>query len=405
MSCRIVRFIVATLAAVLVFTVTVFTNTATSSAAEPNTLTGAELDAGWILLFDGESLFGWRASSDVDWSVQDGAIHASEGEKGLLCTTAQWGNFELKLQFRSALGTNSGVFLRTPPKLVDDHHRFYEVNIADQDSSDFPTGSIVGRAKGAAVSDSEDWQTMDITADGGRITVKIDGRRTIDYNDPRPLGRGYIGLQFNQGAVAFRDIKLRPLRIEPIFNGRNLDGWHMIERFRGGKPTKMEVEVTEDGAMRVTNGPGAIETDEQWEDFVMQLQIFSAGEELNSGVFFRTIPGEDWAGYESQIHNGTVGDTDQPNNCGTGGIWKRQDARRIVAEDYEWFHKTINMVDRHIAVWVEGIQVSDFTDRREPAENPRQGYRAAAGTIQFQGHDPTTDLRFRAIEIGEVPSR
>ncbi|MFW6124707.1 MAG: 3-keto-disaccharide hydrolase [Pirellulales bacterium] len=341
-------------------------------ADELNTLSQRELDDGWILLFDGQTLFGWSASSQADWSVEDGAIRVAEGKPGLLPTTSQWGDFVLKLQFRAAPGTNSGVFLRTPPRLSGGTTRFYELNIADRGTSDYPTGSIVHRAKGIAVEDGPDWQSMEVTAVGGRFTLKIDGRRTLDYTDRRPLGRGYIGLQFHRGAVAFRDIKLKPLGLKPIFNGEDLDGWRVIQPFRDGKPAEIQAAVTDRGALRITNGPGSLETEGQWEDLVMQLQIFSAGEQLNSGVFFRTLPGHDWAGYESQIHNGYAdGDRSRPTNCGTGGIWNRQDARLIVADDHQWFHKTIHAVDKHIAVWVNGIQVSDVTDRRQPADNAR----------------------------------
>jgi len=371
-----------------------------------DTLTEEELDAGWIRLFDGRTLYGWKAASEVDWRVIDGTIRADQGEVGLLHTTSQWGDFQLKLDVRSAPGTNSGIFLRTPPRPPHKPGRYYEVNIADQGTNDFPTGSLVHRQRAEGTHDSADWQTFDITADGGRFRVAIDGREVVDTTDPRPLGRGYIGLQFRQGRIEFRDIKLRPLNLETIFNGEDLGGWQVIEKFRGEKPTAMEVDVTDEGAIRVTNGPGTLESKGQWKDFVAQLEIYSAGDELNSGVFFRTRPGEDWAGYESQIHNGyTDGDRNEPSNWGTGGIFRRQQARRIVADDHEWFHKTINVTDRHIAVWVNGIQVSDFTDRRPPADNARQGLYDKAGTIQFQGHDPTTDLRFRDIRVGEVPER
>jgi hypothetical protein len=48
--------------------------------------------------------------------------------------------------------------------------------------------------------------------------------------------------------------------------------------------------------------------------------------------------------------------------------------------------------------------VSDWTDARKPAENPRQGQRLKAGTIILQGHDPTSDFFFRNIRIAELPS-
>lgn len=79
--------------------------------------------------------------------------------------------------------------------------------------------------------------------------------------------------------------------------------------------------------------------------------------------------------------------------------------RKVVANDFEWFWKTIHADDNHMAVWVNGRQVNDWTDRRKPNANPRRGLRLEAGTIQFQGHDPTTDISFRDIGIAELPER
>ena len=56
-------------------------------SAEPNRLTPEELAQGWLLLFDGESLFGWKAASEANWAVEGGVISVSEGDKGLLVTT------------------------------------------------------------------------------------------------------------------------------------------------------------------------------------------------------------------------------------------------------------------------------------------------------------------------------
>jgi hypothetical protein len=58
-----------------------------------------------------------------------------------------------------------------------------------------------------------------------------------------------------------------------------------------------------------------------------------------------------------------------------------------------------------MAGWINGYQVSDWTDTRAPHDNPRKGSRTAAGTLQIQGHDPTTDLSFRNIKIAELPAR
>jgi hypothetical protein len=76
-----------------------------------------------------------------------------------------------------------------------------------------------------------------------------------------------------------------------------------------------------------------------------------------------------------------------------------------VGNDHEWFRKTLVVQGPHVAVWVNGYQVTDWTDTRKPDANPRRGLRTEPGTIMLQGHDPTTDFRFRRIEIRNYPPR
>jgi hypothetical protein len=369
-------------------------------ASDPNTLTSEELAEGWILLFDGETLFGWKPTSKANWEVRDGIISVSEGEPGLLCTTSQFGNYQLQVEFRSAAGTNSGVFLRTSPKPEDVTTKCYELNIADTGTNPYPTGSFVERQKAEGVGDSTDWQTFDVTAEGADFTVKLDGKLVLEYTDPKPLGRGYIGLQLNSGQVEFRNIKLRPLGTTSLFNGRDLSGWKTYAEMAS------KFTVTDEGWLHVADGPGQLETEKAYADFTLQLEVFVNGQALNSGIFFRSIPGETMNGYESQIHNGFLdGDRSKPQDGGSGAIFRRQNARKVVANDFEWFHKTIHADDKHMAVWVNGIQVSDWTDNRPPDENPRRGLRLEPGTIIIQGHDPTTDISFRNMRIAELPER
>jgi hypothetical protein len=374
--------------------------TAGATAAELNALTEQELADGWILLFDGETLFGWKAANDSDWHVEDGAITATKGSPGLIHTTSQWGNCILKLEFRSEKRGNSGVFLRTSPKPDDKNGRCYEVNIADWGTNDWPTGSIVHRQLCKPPHDSDDWQSMEVTADGPNFTVAVDGQKAVEYVDPAPLGRGYIGLQYRARKIEFRNIKLKPLGMKEIFNGKDLTGWKTYPNMA------TVVSVTKEGAMNLKNGRGQIETEGTYGDFTLQLDVFVNGKALNSGVFFRCIPGETMNGYESQIQNGFLdGDRKKPQDCGTGGIFRRESARKVVADDFTWFHDTIHVDGPHIAGWINGYQVLDWTDRRPPDPNPRKGLRLEPGTIMFQGHDPTTDISFRNIRIAEIPAR
>jgi hypothetical protein len=203
-------------------------------------------------------------------------------------------------------------------------------------------------------------------------------------------------LQSNSGPVAFRHVRLRPIELAPLVGG-DLELWNT------DRAEKCTFEL-EDDELRVRGGPGQIETDDEYANFVLQLQCRVRGQGLNSGIFFRALRDGRWAGYESQIHNGVQGgDPTRPVDFGTGGIYRRQPARRVVSKDFEWFTKTIVADGPHIAVWVNGYQVTDWTDERPQRENAREGMRLAAGVIAIQGHDETTDLEFREVKVAELP--
>jgi hypothetical protein len=204
-------------------------------------------------------------------------------------------------------------------------------------------------------------------------------------------------LQFREGQVAFRNIRLRPLGLKPLLNGKDLTGWRVDET----KEAKFDHAGDE---LQIASGPGELETEAPYGDFVMQFDCFVEGDGLNSGVFFRCIPGDFANGYECQINNATIdGDPTKPKDAGTGAIYRRVNARRVVSKDRQWFTTTLTALGPHIAVWVNGQQVTDWTDDRLPHDNPRQGLRLAPGTIALQAHDPTTNLRFRHMNIAELP--
>lgn len=363
-------------------------------------LSEASVSAGWISLFDGESLFGFKSESEVDWKVVDGAITATSGRVGLLRTTSQFSDFHLSLAFRADRKTNSGVFVRTSPKPKKVTADCFEVNIAPADNP-FPTGGIVGRQK-ASISVAEhagDWTQMQIVCLGDSVKVWVNGNQVNELESGNP-GRGFIGLQFNKGNIAFKNVFLRPLGLTPMFNGKNLDGWDDSQKGASS------FEVTEESDLKMTSGRGQLESKKLLGDFVLQASCRTNAEGLNSGIFFRSIPGDLTNGYESQIQNQMRdGDRTKPVDCGTGGIFRRQDARRVNAEDMKWFTKTIVAVGPHVSVWVNGYQVTDWTDKRKPHANPRKGLRLEAGSIILQGHDPTTDILFGKIDARELAPR
>jgi hypothetical protein len=86
---------------------------------------------------------------------------------------------------------------------------------------------------------------------------------------------------------------------------------------------------------------------------------------------------------------------------GTGAIYRRVPARKEMAKDGEWFGMTIVAHGNHLATWVNGVQVVDWTDNRPKSDNARTGCKLEAGHISIQGHDPTTDLSFKNFRIAE----
>jgi hypothetical protein len=365
----------------------------------PQLLTEAELADGWIALFDGQTLYGWKASSQANWAVQDGGITVSDGKPGLLCTTTEFAAYVLKLDFRCEAKTNSGVFLHTTLNPADPGKDCYELNIADPDDP-FPTGSLVGRKKTGERLDSRDWQTYEVTVAEPRVTVKLNDRPVLEYQAPQPLRRGHLGLQFNKGRVEFRNIKVKPLDLASLFDGKSLTGWKQYPKMAA------KCTVTAEGTLRVQGGKGQLESEASFADFVLQFECRTEAADVNSGVFFRCLPGQELMGYEAQINNAFKnGDRTQPADRGTGGIFRQQNARRVVPDDQQWFHETLIAEGLHVAVWVNGYQVTDWVDQRPPHENPRQGLRLEPGTIMIQGHDAATDVSFRRLRAAELPKR
>jgi hypothetical protein len=377
---------------------------------KPN-LSEDELRAGWISLFDGSTLFGWDVPSGTNWHVEDGCITADAGDISLLLTPFAFGDFEFRCDFHLAAGGNSGVFLRTAEGKTDPAKTTYELNICDSHKS-HGTGSLVGRHVAEGVPAVEGaWHTFHVTCSGANIKVVLDDEQIVDFTDKSDATRssGRIGLQMNQGRVAFKNVFLRPLTAKDLFNGKDLTGFREVPGSKG-------TFVVRDDVIHAESGPGFIETEATFGDFILHVEAnihdakaIADGRPANSGVFFRAIAGTEKApshGYEMQIqHDFKGGDRAQPLDFGSGGIYRREPARYVVADNNAWFTETLIAQGNRFATFVNGYQVLDWTDERAPDENPRKGLRLEAGQLSLQGHDPTTDVDFRAIRVHELPAR
>jgi len=204
------------------------------------------------------------------------------------------------------------------------------------------------------------------------------------------------------GGLAVKELQLKPAGLKPVFNGRDLGGWTVLRhsKLADDRQTKWRVD---DGVLHAVGGPGAVEFEGKYGDLVLQVEVCMRARLVNGGVFFRSIPGQFMNGYEAQLFNACYDhDPAQPARYSTGAIDDRQLARRLVSRDLEPFTMTVVAVGPHIATWVNGYQTTDWTDTRDPHENPREGLRLEAGTIQLQAHDPETDIEFRRIAIADI---
>jgi len=335
--------------------------TAHASAAEenaqPNTLTPKEITDGWILLFDGQTTFGWKIDGEAKAENGVLVLGGSKATKAETTTPLPWdGALEYSLEMETSWEGG------TPPKY-----------------------SLGGSA----------WAALDDASKSKFVPRKVAHKGTTLRAAPaKPLALDVPA----GGTLMLRNVKYRLPSLKPIFNGKDLTGWKEIP----GRPSKFT--VTGDGELNVKNGPGDLQTEGQWADFILQLEVIANGKHLNSGVFFRCLPGQFWSGYEAQIRNQWQGDDrTKPVDFGTGAIYNRQPARKVVSDDGQWFSMTIIAQANHMAIWINGYQVSDFTDTRPQTNNARRGAKLDQGPISLQGHDPTTDLSFRNIRIAELP--
>jgi hypothetical protein len=190
--------------------------------------------------------------------------------------------------------------------------------------------------------------------------------------------------------------------MRPLFNGKDLTPWQRIDR-QNLAAEKRPAWRVEDGAIRAVGGPGALEHPELFGDFVLHIDVRTRAQHANGGLFFRSRPGDFMNGYEAQIYNRCEGnDPGKPSVWSSGSIDDRQLARRLVSRDFVSYRMTVAAHGPHIATWINGHQLIDWTDTRPPHDNPRQGLRVAPGTLQLQAHDPQTDVEFLGIQIAPL---
>jgi len=187
-----------------------------------------------IQLFNGRDLSGWEyflvdetAKMEDVWSVEDGVLVCKGDPGGYLATEGEYESFNLVVEWRwPEEPGNSGVLMRIGgepamlPSSVEaqlrsgsagDMYGFQGFKIGgDPDRlSEISIGWSLGKIEGNE-NEAGEWNRYEITADGDRITVILNGKKVNEATDceVRP---GKIGLQSEGGVIHFRTVILTPL--------------------------------------------------------------------------------------------------------------------------------------------------------------------------------------------------
>lgn len=226
-----------------------------SAAAEThNTLTSEQVAEGWQLLFDGQTLDGWkRFNRDTIgplWSVDNGTIlcdgsgmgEGSGDMGGSLITTRQFGNFELIADFKLSPGGNSGILYHVveDPKYEYDYETGPEYQVLDD--TGWKGGKLQDSQRAASYYDvfpasstkklnpAGEWNTARIIYNNGHVEHWLNGEKVVEfdedsddfkarvanskwteYPDWNKFKTGAIALQDHGAPVHFRNIRIKEL--------------------------------------------------------------------------------------------------------------------------------------------------------------------------------------------------
>ncbi len=203
------------------------------SASMLNAAPEPRKSGGWKQLFNGEDLTGWEHVGPGKFVVENRLLK-TEGGMGLLWYTKEKiGNAVIRVVYKpEKKDSNSGVFIRIPERPTEPWmpvNKGYEVQIDDEPDDYHVTGVLYSVTKAMARPGKPgEWNTMEITLDGPRTIVELNGVKITDYTEGQPVppkkhpwepdrgprpNEGYIGLQNHSGkdTVYFKEVSVERL--------------------------------------------------------------------------------------------------------------------------------------------------------------------------------------------------
>jgi len=194
----------------------------------------ADKEEGFISLFDGKSLDGWKLvdGSGRGYVVEEEAIVCPKDGGGRLFTNKEYANFVFRFEYRLEPGGNNGVGIRSPLE-GDPAYVAMEIQVLDDEHPSYANlqpfqyhGSIYGvvASKRGAPKKAGEWNTEEIVCDGRKVKVTVNDKVIVDANlddvkdkgvlDAHPglqRAKGFIGFLGHGAHVEFRNLRIKEL--------------------------------------------------------------------------------------------------------------------------------------------------------------------------------------------------
>jgi hypothetical protein len=175
-----------------------------SAAADP---TGG---TNWISLFNGSDLSGWAKMNGGTFTATNGILHL-EGGRGWLRTEKEFGDFVLEAEWRGLeTNYNSGFFLRAPLGGNPWATNIWQVNTKQSAIGELLQGSAKRVLSVMPPASAGEWVKFRVEARGTNLSLDVDGRRAWEFHELKPAS-GYIGLQAEDKAFDFRNLRIREI--------------------------------------------------------------------------------------------------------------------------------------------------------------------------------------------------
>ncbi|MCE2750700.1 MAG: DUF1080 domain-containing protein [Pirellula sp.] len=190
--------------------------------------TKQETEAGFVSLFDGKSMKGWKVNENPEsWKVVDGNL-VCKGERSHLFFVGEekpYKNFHFKAEVKTEPNSNAGIYFHTKYQESGWPKYGFECQVNLSYNSDPRKTSSLYAVKDvleAAAKDNE-WYTQEIIVQGKKVTLKVNGKTMVEYNEPedqkagsdftRKIDEGTFALQAHDpgSKVYFRNLRVKRL--------------------------------------------------------------------------------------------------------------------------------------------------------------------------------------------------